>query len=84
VVVNGTPATGPVALPGSSGFAPMAMSESWNGGRPDCNGFSYRFDRLRIATSQGGWTPLTNTSTLSDNGYQVIDRTRAGFTALSA
>ena len=84
VVVDGRPATGAVSLPRSGGFAPMAMSESWNGGMPGCNGFSYRFDRLRIATSHEGWTPLTNTSTLADNGYQVIDRTTAGFTALSA
>ncbi len=84
VLVDGIPATAPVSLPGSSAFAPMAMSESWNGGEPDCNGFSYRFDRLRIANAQGQWAPLTNTSTLADDGYQVIDRSTAGFTALSA
>jgi len=84
VIVDGQPATDSVSLPASSGFAPMAMSESWNGGRPDCNGFSYRFNQLRIANSHGGWVPLTNTSTLADSGYQVIDRTKAGFTALSA
>jgi hypothetical protein len=42
VMVDGKPATDPVSLPGSSGVAPMAMSESWNGGMPNCNGFSSR------------------------------------------
>jgi hypothetical protein len=83
VLVNGRPATGRVALPGSSSFEPMAMSESWNGGSPACNGYAYRFAGLRIATG-GSWRAMTDTSTLADRGYAVVDRTRAGFTALSA
>ena len=88
VLVDGKSATGPIYLPGSNGFQPMAMSESWNGGASqdgttECNGFDYRFDQLRIAT-KGGWKPLTDSSTLSDQGYKIIDRTSNGFTALSA
>jgi hypothetical protein len=83
VLLNGKPATGRIYLPGSSRFAPMAMSESWNGGTPSCNGFNYRFDHLRIRTN-GSWRALTNASVLSDSGYKVIDRTNAGFTAVSA
>ena len=83
VLVNGKAATGKIYLPQSSNFAPMAMSESWNGGTPTCNGYSYRFTHLQINTN-GGWQPLTNASTLTDTGYTIANRTTAGFTALSA
>jgi len=84
VWLNGKPVTDPVSLPGSSRFAPMAMSESWNGGTQTCNGFVYRFDNVRITTNPGSWRALTSTSTLSDAGYLVTDRTTDGFTAASA
>jgi hypothetical protein len=61
----------------------MAMSESWNGGTAECNGFDYRFSQLQIATD-GSWKPLTNDSPLADLGYKISDRTNAGFIALSA
>ena len=83
VLLNGKAATGRIYLPGSSQFEPMAMSESWNGGTPSCNGFNYRFDHLRIRAN-GSWKALTNASVLSDPGYKVIDRTNAGFSAVSA
>jgi hypothetical protein len=84
VWLNGKTATDPVSLPGSSRFAPMAMSESWNGGKQTCNGFVYRFDALRITTNPGSWRALTSASTLSDAGYLITDRTIDGFTAASA
>jgi hypothetical protein len=83
VWLNGKPVTDPVSLPGSSRFAPMAMSESWDGGTPTCNGFAYRFAGLKIATDSGAWSPLTNSSTLTDAGYEILDRSAAGFTAAS-
>ncbi len=83
VLVNGTPSTDPVYLRASGGFAPMAMSESWDGGIPTCNGFAYRFDQVRIS-SGGSWQNLIDASVIGDSGYQVTDRTTAGFTALSA
>lgn len=83
VLVNGKLATGPIFLPGSTHFEPMAMTESWNGGTPTCNGFNYNFDQLRIRTN-GSWKAMTQTSVLSDLGFKVVDRTNAGFTALSA
>jgi hypothetical protein len=83
VLVNGKPATDGINLPGSGSFAPMAMSESWNGGTPSCNGFEYRFDNLKITTN-GSWKALKSSSVISNLGYKVIDRTPAGFTALSA
>jgi len=81
VTLGGAPATEPVYLPSSRGFEPMAMSESWNGGQTACNGFSYRFDGLRVAGKTGAWKPLTNPGTLSDKGFQITSRTAAGFTA---
>lgn len=83
VLLNGKPVTAAIDLPGSSLFRPMAMSESWNGGTPECNGFDYRFSQLQI-TTDGSWKPLTNDSALADRGYKISDRTDAGFTALSA
>jgi hypothetical protein len=84
VLLDGKPASTPVSLPGSSHFEPMAMSESWNGGTPTCNGFDYRFGNVKIATNPGAWVALTNTQSLTDNGYHITDRTLSGFTATSA
>ena len=83
VYVNGKPTGEPVALTGSERFQPMAMSESWNGGTPTCNGFAYSFDRLLVANKPNVWQPLTDASTLADAGYRVSDKTTSGFTAHS-
>lgn len=83
VLLNGKSATAPIYLPGSASFQPMAMSESYDGGTPGCNGFDYRFNQLQIAT-HGSWKPLTDDSALTDSGYKIINRTDSGFTALSA
>jgi hypothetical protein len=82
VLVNGKPVTGPVTLPGSSKFQPMAMGESWSGGAPHCNGFDYRFAQLQTRTA-GSWKALTSNSVISDLGYKVVDKTNAGFTSVS-
>jgi hypothetical protein len=82
VLVNGKPATGPISLPGSSKFQPMAMGESWSGGAPHCNGFDYRFAQLQTMTA-GSWKALTSSSVRSDLGYKVIGKTNTGFTSVS-
>jgi hypothetical protein len=82
VLVNGKPATGPITLPGSSKFRPMAMGESWSGGTPHCNGFNYRFAQLQTMTA-GSWKALTGNSVITDLGYKVIDKTNTGFTSVS-
>jgi hypothetical protein len=82
VLVNGKPAIGPISLPGSSRFQPMAMGESWNGGPAHCNGFDYRFDQVRI-TTHGSWRAMAGSSVVSDLGYKVIARTKTGFTSVS-
>jgi hypothetical protein len=83
VWVDGQPVTGPIALPGSHGaLAPMAMGESWDGGRPACNRYNYRFDRVSIASSPGGgWQPVRSGAVLQDSGYRVIKRAEASFDA---
>jgi hypothetical protein len=85
ISLNGRPATTPITLPGSGHFEPMAMSESWNGGPPPtCNGFSYRFDQVKIASKTGTWSALTNTSPIANKGYKLTNRSIDGFTASSA
>jgi hypothetical protein len=85
IFLNGRSVTTPITLPGSGHFEPMAMSESWNGGPPPtCNGFSYRFGQLKIASKTGTWSALTNTSPISNKGYKITQRTSDGFTASSA
>jgi hypothetical protein len=82
VWLNGRAVTTPVTLPDSGQFEPMAMSESWNGGLPPtCNGFSYRFAQLKIASKDGTWRSLTKTSSISNKGYKISHRTNDGFTA---
>jgi hypothetical protein len=83
VWLNGKPVSKQVALPGSHGkFQPMAMTESWNGGTPSCNDFSYRFASVLVAGKPRSWARLTPTSaqTLTDIGYRVAPTT-AGFVA---
>jgi hypothetical protein len=84
VMLNGRAVTRAINLPGSKQFEPMAMSESWNGGPPPtCNGFSYRFSQLKIASENGVWSALTHTTPLANKGYKITDRTADGFTARS-
>ena len=85
VSLNGRPVIAPVTLPESGRFEPMAMGESWNGGLPPtCNGFSYRFDQVKVALKPGTWTALTNTSPIANKGYKLTNRTIDGFTTSSA
>ncbi len=85
VWVNGRPVTPPIALAGSHGaLAPMAMGESWDGGRPACNRFEYRFADVSIAASPGGsWAAARDATVLQDPGYKVVKRAAASFDAAS-
>ncbi len=86
VWVDGSPVTGPIALPGSHGaWNPIATAESWDGGTPSCNGFSYRFDDVRLAAQPGGsWQALRSGTWLQDPGYRVTRQTPASFLAALA
>jgi hypothetical protein len=83
VWVDGRVVSDAVYLPGSHGsWAPMAIAESWNGGRATCNRYSYRFDRVMVARGPGGlWRPLAAGTTFEDPGYRVVLRRPAGFLA---
>jgi len=86
VWVNGAPVTPAIMLSGSHGkLSPMAMGESWDGGRPSCNRYAYRFDKLALAAAPGGsWLPVRNATVLQDSGYRVVKRTLASFDAGAA
>jgi hypothetical protein len=81
--VNGRAVTRPIALPESHGtLSPMAMAESWDGGRSACNRFRYRFDRVSVAGAPGGaWHAAREATVLQDRGYRVIRRAAASFDA---
>jgi hypothetical protein len=83
VWVDGRAVTPPIELAGSHGaLTPMAMGESWDGGRPSCNRYRYRFERVAVARAQGGsWLAARNASVLQDPGYRVIRRAPASFDA---
>jgi hypothetical protein len=81
--VDGSAVSPPLYLPGSHGaWRPVATAETWDGGRPACNGYGYRFDEVRVATRAGGaWIPLSNGRWLESPGYRVRSRTAAAFVA---
>jgi hypothetical protein len=83
VWVDGRPVTPPINLVGSHrALTPMAMGESWDGGRPACNRYNYRFARVSVAAAPGGsWQAATTTSMLQDPGYRVVKRAPASFDA---
>lgn len=83
VWVDGRPVGAPVALPGSHGrWRPMAMTESWNGGRGVCNAFHYAFARVRLVPSPGGtWRPFAHGSPIENGGYRVLAVRRGAFAA---
>jgi hypothetical protein len=71
VWVSGTPRSRPIFLPGSHDrWAPMATTESWDGGRAeDCtNTLLFRFDHVRTAhVPGGGWQRLGSSATIGPN-----------------
>jgi hypothetical protein len=82
VWVDGQPVTPPIALQGGERLTPMAMGESWDGGRPACNRYRYRFDKLAIADARGGsWSPARAATVLQDPGYRVVQHAPASFEA---
>ncbi len=85
VWLNGAPDSDPVYLAGSSGrWRPMAIAETWDGGRPVCNRFAYRFERVAIAAAPGGaWKPFVTGDRFEDPGYRVRLLTQTAFLASS-
>ena len=83
VWVDGRPVTPPIEIVGSHGaLTPMAMGESWDGGRPACNRYSYRFEHVSVAQAPGAsWQAARDAAVLQDPGYRVIKRAPASFEA---
>jgi hypothetical protein len=81
--VDGRPVTPPIELTGSRGaLTPMAMGESWDGGRPACNRYSYRFEGVSVAQAPGGsWQAARAEAVLQDPGYRVVGRAPDSFVA---
>jgi hypothetical protein len=73
VWVDGRPVTEPVRLEGSGGrVRPIATSESWSGGTPGCNAFSFRFEDVAVAGGAGGsWRAFVPGSTFRDAGFRL-------------
>jgi hypothetical protein len=72
VWLNGAPVSDPVELPGSSRWRPMAVAESWVGGKHACNTFAYRFENVAVALrSSGGWSALVAGYRFHDPGYRM-------------
>jgi hypothetical protein len=78
-------AVGPaVRLPGSHGrFPAVATAESWDGGRPSCNRFAFRFAALWVAQQDRGALAAPAFVRIQDPGYRVEMRERATFVARS-
>ena len=81
--VNGRAVSAAIMLPGSHGrLTPMAMGESWDGGHPACNRYSYRFENVSIAGASGGsWQAARDATALQDAGYRVVRRAANSFDA---
>lgn len=82
VEMDGRRVAGPVLLPGSGGWRPVATAESWNGGTGGCNAFRYRFDSVTWRPAAGAWRPLVTGGVIERAGYGVR-RDGASFLASS-
>jgi hypothetical protein len=80
VWLNGAPVSDPVQLPGSTHWRPMAVAESWAGGRDACNAFAYRFESVAVAPRSGGaWSALVAGYRFLDPGYRMQRETGPSF-----
>jgi hypothetical protein len=80
VWLNGAPVSDPVELPGSDRWRPMAVAESWVGGRQQCNTFAYRFEHVAVALrSSGAWSGLVSGYRFHDPGYRMRQETGRTF-----
>jgi hypothetical protein len=72
VVVDWQPVTQPIYLPGSHGaWAPMATSESYDGGYTTCNAYAFQFSDLKVDAATGIWSPLDRVRSFADSGHTL-------------
>ena len=80
VWLDGAPVSDPVELPGSSGWRPMAVAESWVGHDGACNTFAYRFEHVAVAPrSTGAWSRLVAGYRFRAPGYRMQRETGRTF-----
>jgi hypothetical protein len=73
VWVDGWAVTAPVHMRGSSGrWAPIATAESWNAGRPACNAFGFRFERVSVSYGRS-WRPFVSAHRFLDASHTLRD-----------
>lgn len=83
VRVNGRRVAGPVRLPGSASWRPVATAESWLPTAATCNSFGYRFENVESQAGSSAWTPLTDVDVLGQGRQYGVARTGASFLATS-
>lgn len=72
VWIDGSAVTAPIYLASSHDrWAPVATSESWNGGVTSCNAFAYRFTNIRALPARSTWHPLLDAYAIETPGYSV-------------
>jgi hypothetical protein len=83
ILVNGRSVSPDIDLQGSHlRLTAMAMAESWDGGRPACNRYAYKYEQVSVATVPGGsWRAAERTAVLQDRGYRVARVTASSFIA---
>ncbi len=85
VWVDGAPVSEPIYLPQSHGrWYSQALGESWNAGTDLCNRYSYRFDRVRVASAPGGGWKLMQGIASHDEGYGLANGVTGSFIALTS
>jgi polysaccharide lyase-like protein len=84
VRMDGRTVSGPIRLRRQArGKRALATAESWDGGAPTCNQFSFRFGPVKVRRS-GGWYRLAARRVLEDPGYAVVRQPLARFVAKNA
>lgn len=77
VWIDGRIVSGPIKLVRQlRGKYALATAESWDGGTPTCNEFSFHFGPVR-ARQDGAWRRLRIRAVLQDPGYSVVRRSTA-------
>jgi hypothetical protein len=86
VWLDGSPASGPVLLPGSHArWTAQAVGESWAGRTSGaCNAYAYSFSNVRFARAQSGvWSPFLRFQQFQDAKYRLARRSASSFVAHS-
>jgi hypothetical protein len=84
IVVSPTGIAGPFYLPRSHrAWEPIATAESY-AATTQCNRYSYRFDRLQLALSDGRWRTMRRASALQDPGLRLSRHGSSAFSTATA